>query len=129
MLKHEERLEGVDERLCSVVRAASQGTDIMVLQGLRTQAEQDAALASGHSQRRHSKHQDGKAVDLMPLNAEGQPVGWKDHAPFRVLAHWMLTVAHSLDVDIRWGGTWRSTAEEDVKDAAFYDGPHFELES
>ena len=61
------KLEGVDERLVEVVKKAIEYTEIDfgVIQGLRTQAEQEALVAKGASQTMKSKHLEGRAVDLM----------------------------------------------------------------
>ena len=62
-----EKLEGVDERMQSVVRYAISVTkqDFSVICGLRTIEEQRALVAKGASQTMKSKHLDGLAVDLM----------------------------------------------------------------
>jgi peptidoglycan LD-endopeptidase CwlK len=61
------KLEGVDDRLITVVCKAIQLTDVDfgVIQGLRTIEEQKALVAKGASKTMKSKHLDGLAVDLM----------------------------------------------------------------
>jgi hypothetical protein len=43
-----------------------EGIAVAIIGTGRTQAEQDAAVARGASKVRHSKHQDGLAIDLCP---------------------------------------------------------------
>ena len=61
------KLEGIDERMASVVKYAIGVTkqDFSVICGLRTIEEQKALVAKGASQTMKSKHIDGLAVDLM----------------------------------------------------------------
>jgi peptidoglycan L-alanyl-D-glutamate endopeptidase CwlK len=62
-----ERLEGVDERLVTIVKTAIHLTkiDFGVVCGLRTIEEQRELVEKGASQTMKSKHIDGLAVDLM----------------------------------------------------------------
>ncbi len=59
-----------------------------------------------------SKHVSGKAVDLVPF-----PVDWNDLSKFRVIAVAMKAAAKELNVQMSWGGDWRTSK----------DYPHFEL--
>ena len=61
-----ERLEGVDERLVSVVKLAitMSENDFTVLEGLRSIKRQRELVKKGNSQTLKSKHKDGMAVDL-----------------------------------------------------------------
>lgn len=43
-----------------------EGVPVKIIDTLRTQAEQDAAVARGASKVRRSKHQEGLAIDLCP---------------------------------------------------------------
>ena len=62
-----DKLEGVDERMQSVVRYAISVTkqDFSVICGMRTRKEQEVLVAKGASKTMKSKHLDGHAVDLM----------------------------------------------------------------
>ena len=61
-----QRLEGVDERLVTVVKAAisRSSQDFSVLEGLRSMDRQRELVKKGHSQTMKSKHISGLAVDL-----------------------------------------------------------------
>lgn len=47
-----------------LARLTEAGIAVMIVQTLRSQAEQDQAVKSGHSWVPHSKHQDGLAMDV-----------------------------------------------------------------
>ena len=49
-----------------IARLAERGVPVFIVCTGRTQREQDEAVASGHSKVRHSKHQDGIAIDICP---------------------------------------------------------------
>lgn len=139
-----EKLEGVDERMQSVVRYAISVTkqDFSVICGLRTIEEQRALVAKGASQTMKSKHLDGLAVDLMAyINGRGS---WELNL-YDDLADAMAEGANTVGVKVRWGaawhiddiGSWEGSAEDAMNSyidlrrsqgrRPFIDGPHFEL--
>lgn len=96
------------------------GIRLVVTQGLRTVAEQDALYAQGRTapgrvvtQARggYSWHNYGLAFDVAPLNDQGQP-HWPEDA-----ALWERIGATGEDLGLTWGGRWRQHP----------DRPHFEL--
>lgn len=143
------RLQGVDPRLVRVVERAIELTtqDFMVLEGVRSVAQQKKNVDSGASQTmasRHLKQADGygKAVDLVAwVNGK---ISWEwDH--YLPIADAMRRAAIELKVPIRYGGGWfrldtlvskkaiedatkaYTAAKRAAKQKAFLDGPHFEL--
>jgi peptidoglycan L-alanyl-D-glutamate endopeptidase CwlK len=112
-LKHVERLTGVDERLCSVVKtaAANAGFDITVSEGLRSKERQAQLFKEKKSKTMNSKHLIGKAVDLYPLT----PGGAIDWNGFDKLAKAMKEAATRTGVAIICGYEWG------------WDKPHFEI--
>ena len=137
------RLEGVDERLATVVKYAMSVTkqDFSVICGLRTMAEQKALVAKGASQTMKSKHIDGNAVDLMAYIDGGR---WELNL-YDEIADAMKEGAEAAGVKLRWGaawtiddlGEWDGTAENAMNSyidtrrsqsrRPFIDAPHFEL--
>ena len=137
------RLEGVDERLATVVKYAMSVTkqDFSVICGLRTMAEQKALVAKGASQTMKSKHLDGNAVDLMAYIDGGR---WELNL-YDEIADAMKEGAEAAGVKLRWGaawtiddlGEWDGTAENAMNSyidtrrsqsrRPFIDAPHFEL--
>lgn len=116
MIKREERLYGIDERLADVVRKAATylDHDLLVVEGVRTEARQRQLMARGASRTMKSKHLVGRAVDLAPM-LDGQ-LRW-DWPLFPRINEAMQRAAEDLGVKLVWGGSWRS----------FKDGPHWEL--
>ena len=132
------RMQGIDPELHLVVTRAIHLTevDFSVVQGLRTQIQQDELYRQGLSQVKFSKHQLGKAVDLQPwVNGSSDDI---DH--YIAVAEGMRIAACECGIAIRSGLAWqchdirnysiREIHEEYIKfrgDEAFIDGPHFEL--
>tara|TARA_R100001244_G_scaffold37552_1_gene34172 strand:+ start:784 stop:1242 length:459 start_codon:yes stop_codon:yes gene_type:complete len=136
-------LEGVDERLATVVRYAIGVTkqDFSVICGLRTMDEQRALVAKGASQTMKSKHLDGNAVDLMAYCDGGR---WELNL-YDEIADAMKEGSAAAGVKLRWGaawtiddlGAWNDTAEDAMNSyidtrrsqsrRPFIDAPHFEL--
>ena len=113
------RLAGVHPDLVRVVERAADlcPRPFIVVQGVRSLAEQRANVAKGASKTMNSRHLKaangyGHAVDL--LIVDGPRELWGE-AP--VIAAAMKAASRDLGIPITWGGDFRS----------FYDGPHFEL--
>ena len=139
-----DKLEGLDERLVSVVTSAIHRSkiDFGVICGMRTLEEQRALVEKGASQTMKSKHLDGLAVDLMAYI--GSRGSWELNL-YDDIADAMAEAAREIDVPIRWGAAWTvpNIAQFDgtMEDAMnsyiderrsqnrrpFIDGPHFEL--
>ena len=138
------KLEGVDDRLITVVCKAIQLTDVdfVVIQGLRTIEEQKALVAKGASKTMKSKHLDGLAVDLMAyIDGRGS---WELNV-YDNIANAMREAAVDEGLPIRWGAAWHipdirfwpGTMEEAMNDyidvrraegkRPFIDAPHFEI--
>ena len=111
--KSKQRLSGVHPDLVAVVKRAIEITeqDFSVTEGLRTRDRQRRLVNEGKSQTMNSRHLTGHAVDLVPY-----PVSW-DWEYFYPIADAMKAAAKELEVDLEWGGDWKS----------FKDGPHFQL--
>ena len=103
--RSQDNLEGVDERLQTVVRTAIALTkiDFGVIQGLRTEAQQKELVARGASQTMKSKHLVGKAVDLMAyINGRAS---WEMNL-YDDIADAMKEAANISSVQICWGAAW-----------------------
>lgn len=108
-----QHLSGVHPDLIAVVKRAIQITeqDFSVIEGVRNINRQRELVAKGASTTMNSRHLTGHAVDLAPY-----PVNW-DWEYFYPIADAMKAAADELEVDLEWGGDWKS----------FPDGPHFQL--
>lgn len=142
MLKNEEKLEGLDERLIHIVNVVSDKYDTVILEGLRTQERQKQLFKEGKTKTLKSKHLKGKALDRSPypipdnwgkidlsmLPEETQKIIWnqiKELCKFYHYAGYELATADLLGKKIRWGGDW--DCDKEFKDQAFDDLVHIEL--
>ena len=139
-----DRMEGVDERLVAVDKAAiaHTKTDFGVICGLRTIEEQRELFNKGASKTMKSKHIEGNALDLMAY--VGSRASWEIKLYFDI-ADAVKQAATDVGVKMRWGASWHindirewdGTMEEaynayvDLRrsqgKSPFIDGPHFEL--
>ncbi len=91
----------------------------------RTQAEQDAAFASGHSKVRYSKHQDGLAIDLCPwdqfLIHGDDKLAWSTDDPATVIV-WKRMGVIGKALGLRWGGDFKPLNKLGLG----WDAGHFE---
>ena len=110
------RLRGVHPDLRAVVKRAIEITavDFAVTEGVRSLTRQKELVAAGASRTMNSRHLTGHAVDLAAW--VGGTVRW-DWPLYYKIADAMFAAAEEFDVDLEWGGDWRT----------FKDGPHFQL--
>lgn len=131
-IKSKQRLYTCDPQLRKVLDFVIQFYDITILKGIREKEEQDQAFAQGHSKVKwpDSKHNVvppriySKAVDLAPYPFNhGNPTR-EDIERFMFIAGFILGVAESMGVKLRWGGDWNGDFQftEDFQDLF-----HFEL--
>ncbi len=108
-----QNLSGVHPDLVAVVKRAIETTeqDFSVIEGVRNIDRQRQLVKSGASQTMNSRHLTGHAVDIAPY-----PLSW-DWPKFYPIEDAMKKAAEELEVDLEWGGDWRS----------FKDGPHWQL--
>ena len=139
--RSEVKLVDVDESLVAVTRLALTYSpiDFGITCGLRTQHEQNQLRAQGKSQTKHSRHQDGMAVDVVAY-VDGK-VSWDlDH--YITISDAFAKACKELDVPLRWGAAWTHSLNEYTGTEAheayvslrklqgkrpFIDGPHFEI--
>jgi peptidoglycan L-alanyl-D-glutamate endopeptidase CwlK len=111
-----DRMVGIHPDLVRVVKRAIEITDVdfVVLEGLRTKERQIELVSKGASMTMNSRHLNGCAVDLGAWVAG--TVRW-DWPLYYKIAFAMKEAAKELNVDMEWGGDWRT----------FKDGPHYQL--
>ena len=114
--RSKKRLHGVHKDLVKVVKRAIEITecDFAVIDGLRTLKKQKELFASGASKTMRSRHLTGHAVDLGAY-VDGK-INW-DWCYYHKIHAAVEQAAFELEVDVEWGGNWKS----------FKDGPHFQL--
>lgn len=130
--RSEKRLEGVNPTLVSIVRRAAKRLpfSLFVVEGLRTRERQAELYAQGRTKpgkkvtwTLHSKHLEGKAVDLAPLI--NGAIDWTDLSKFDAIAKAMQDAAKEVGVSVRWGGDWDMDGQP--RERGESDSPHFEL--
>ena len=118
------RLATCDERLQKVFNEVINYVDCSVLEGHRGEREQNKYFAEGKSKVQYplGRHnaKPSRAVDVVPY-----PIDWNDRERFHLFAGFVLGIAYSMDISLRWGGDWNQNFE--VDDNNFDDFPHFEL--
>lgn len=126
------RLDTCHPELRRLVEAVAERAEILVVEGHRSKARQDAAVAAGASKTPWptSKHNalPSRAVDLAPL--KGGTIDWQDAAGFIALGRLVQEVAREQGIAVRWGGDWDGdgkTRSDGDRDERFVDLPHFEL--
>jgi peptidoglycan L-alanyl-D-glutamate endopeptidase CwlK len=139
--RSEMKMVGIDKRLEKVTRRALElsPVDFGVTCGLRTQHEQNQLRAQGKSQAKHSRHQDGMAVDVVAY-IDGK-VSW-DLKHYVTISDAFAKACKELDVPLRWGGAWTHNLNNHTGTEAhkayvslrksqgrrpFIDGPHYEI--
>ena len=115
-----ERLKGVNAKLVNVLNELIKIMDVTIIEGVRSKERQAELLEKGATKVKYSRHMEGKAVDLAPY-----PIDWKDRERFHLFAGFVLGIAKSMGINLRWGGDWNQNWE--VDDNKFDDFPHFEL--
>lgn len=112
--------------------------DCTILEGNRTTEQQRKNIERGVSKTMRSKHLHvpSLAVDVAPypLTWPKKPVNsgaaertrWmKEYGSFYLFSGFVLGIAQSMNIKIRWGGDWDGDWE--ISDQSFDDLVHFEL--
>ena len=122
--RSKERLATCDERLQRVFNEVINYVDCSILEGHRSAERQDKLFEEGKTKVKYpnGRHNasPSRAVDVVPY-----PVDWEDRERFHLFAGFVLGIAYSMDISLRWGGDWNQNFE--VDDNQFDDFPHFEL--
>ena len=123
------RLATCDTRLQEVFNEVIKTVDCSVLEGHRHQTRQDALYKEGKTKVKYPKGRHNAmpslAVDVCPY-----PIDWNDRERFTLFAGFVIGIAKSMNIKLRWGGNWDMCEEDgrwEVDDNKFDDFPHFEL--
>lgn len=111
-----ENLIGVHPDLIKVAMRAIEISpcDFGITEGLRSKERQEQLVREKKSQTRFSRHITGHAIDVVAW--VGGEVSWSWQY-YEQIARAMKSAAHQLDIEIEWGGDWKSLP----------DGVHFQL--
>ena len=118
------KLETCDDRLQKVFNEVIKHVDCSVLEGHRGEERQSQLFVSGNTKVKfpNGRHNaiPSRACDVVPY-----PIDWNDRERFHLFAGFVLGIAKSMEINLRWGGDWNQNFE--VDDNQFDDFPHFEI--
>lgn len=100
-----DHLEDVDGRLAAVAGIALRLSplDFAVIDGIRTEAQQEALVEAGASKTMDSAHLVGEAIDIMVyVNGKGR---WEEHL-YRKVHPAFEQAAEIVGIPLVWGGDW-----------------------
>ena len=118
-------LKNVDERLVKICNELIKRIDFTVIEGFRTPERQKELYDKGFSKidgiSKKGKHNysPSLAIDIIPYKKGHNPFDGSKESDimFDNLAKEFKQVAKELNINITWGGDWKS----------FVDKPHFQL--
>jgi len=122
--KSTNQLSTCRKELQEVFNEVIKTVDCSVLEGHRGEDRQNALYKEGKTKvtfpkGRHNSSP-SNAVDVAPY-----PIDWGDRERFHLFAGFVIGIAKSKGINLRWGGDWNQNFE--VDDNKFDDFPHFEL--
>ena len=118
------QMENIHPDLKKVLNEVIKYVDCSVLEGHRSGERQNKLFEEGRTKvkypnGRHNANP-SRAVDVVPY-----PIDWDDRERFHLFAGFVLGIAKSMGINLRWGGDWNQNFE--VDDNQFDDFPHFEI--
>ena len=125
--KSVERLATCDKRLQKVFNEVIKYYDCTVTCGYRGEEDQNKAFDEGRSNAKFPKgkhnNSPSTAVDIYPY-----PVDFKNFDRLSHFAGFVLGIANSMGIKLRWGRDWHQEFWTKKKDTTkLKDYPHFEL--
>ncbi len=122
--RSKKHLVTLDERLQKVLNEVIKYVDCSIIEGHRSAERQNKLFEEGRTKVKypHGRHNSNpsRAVDVVPY-----PIDWDDRERFHLFAGFVIGIAQSMGIKLRWGGDWNMNFE--VDDNNFDDFPHFEL--
>tara|TARA_R110000824_G_scaffold213650_3_gene399900 strand:+ start:9548 stop:9937 length:390 start_codon:yes stop_codon:yes gene_type:complete len=122
--KSKKNLASCDERLQKVFKEVIKYVDCSVLEGSRDEYRQNKLYEEGKTKVKYpmGRHNSNpsRAVDVSPY-----PIDWEDRERQTLFAGFVLGIARSMGIKLRWGGDWDQDFQ--VSDNRFDDFPHFEI--
>ena len=122
--RSKERLASCDQRLQDLFNEVIKHIDCSILEGNRSKERQNKLYDEGKTKVRYpnGRHNNdpSQACDVTPY-----PVDWEDRERQTLFAGFVLGLARSMGITLRWGGDW--DMDFHVMDNRFDDFPHFEV--
>ena len=122
--RSKERLATCDTRLQEVFNEVIKYVDCSILEGHRDKERQNQLYIEGKTK---VKYPNGRH-NSSPSNAVAvtpYPVDWADRERQTLFAGFVIGIARSMGITLRWGGDWDMDFQ--VMDNRFDDFPHFEV--
>lgn len=120
----QDKLATCDPRLQKVFNEVIKYFYCTVIEGHRGEEAQNKAFAEGKSKLKYPQGKHNKtpslAADVLPY-----PIDWNDTNRMRYFAGFVVGIAATMGIKLRWGGDWNQNTE--LKDNSFNDLPHFEI--
>ena len=120
----QDKLATCDPRLQKVFNEVVKYFDCTVIEGHRGEEAQNKAFAEGKSKLKYPQGKHNKipslAADVLPY-----PIDWNDTNRMRYFAGFVVGIAATMGIKLRWGCDWNQNTE--LKDNSFNDLPHFEI--
>lgn len=118
------RLSTCHDDLQRVFNEVIKYVDCSILEGHRGEEKQNEYFEKGNSK---VKFPNGRhnANPSMAVDVMAYPIDWEDRERNTLFAGFVLGMAKSMGVNLRWGGDWDS--DFNLKENYFDDHPHFEL--
>ena len=122
--RSKERLATCDTRLQEVFNEVIKYVDCSILEGHRDKERQNQLYIEGKTKVKYpnGRHNSSpsNAVDVTPY-----PVDWADRERQTLFAGFVIGIARSMGITLRWGGD--CDMDFQVMDNRFDDFPHFEV--
>tara|TARA_R100000808_G_scaffold8233_1_gene23337 strand:- start:3840 stop:4232 length:393 start_codon:yes stop_codon:yes gene_type:complete len=122
--RSKENLSTCNKKLQDIFNEVIKHIDCSVLEGHRSKERQNLLYEQGKTKVRYPKGRHNQspsnAVDVTPY-----PVDWDDRERQTLFAGFVLGIAKSMGINLRWGGDWNQDFK--VQDNKFDDFPHFEV--
>lgn len=118
------QLATCDPKLQLLFHEVSKYRSCTIIIGHRNKAAQDEAFRTGHSKLKWPLGEHNK-LPSSALDASPYPIDWKNTQRFYYFGGFVMGIAASLGIRIRFGGDWDS--DGDPRNQTFNDLVHFEL--
>lgn len=120
--RSKELLCGVNPKLVELATKALEISPVKfrVVEGYRTFERQKELVSAGLSRTLKSKHLDGNAIDIVPVEAN-----WEQWDKFVAIFNAFTRASEELKIQFRWGGDWLMSGDFEMEN--LLDAPHFEL--
>lgn len=129
--RSEKQLATCHPELQLLLRRVVESWDCTVIEGKRSEEDQQFNVDTGASRTLNSKHVYPLGVPSLAVDVTPYPIRWNDLSRLYAFAGFVIGTAREMlrhgemTMRVRWGGDWDS--DRDFHDQTFNDTDHFEL--